>query len=112
MAITIIYNQFQSIYNGDYNDLQSIYNGDYNDIQSITIHLQWQLQWFPLNYNPFTIYYNSITITPMGIYNMYGKQLQYHCIKILGSVHNGLSTKAKGLLKKVRATTLCHPCLP
>ena len=41
----------------------------------------------------------------MGIYNMYGRQLQYHCNKILGSVHNGLSTKAEGLLTKVRATT-------
>ena len=41
----------------------------------------------------------------MGIYNMYGRQLQYHCNKILSSVHNGLSTKAEGLLTKVRATT-------
>ena len=41
----------------------------------------------------------------MGIYNMYGRQLQYHCNKILGSVHNGLSTKAEGLLTNVRATT-------
>ena len=104
----MIYNPFTTIYNSDYNDIQwftMAITMNYNDIESITIHLQWRLQWFTLNYNPFTIYNNSITITPMGIYNMYGRQLQYHCNKILGSVHNGLSTKAEGLLTKVRATT-------
>jgi hypothetical protein len=109
MAITRIYNQLQSIYN----DLQSIYNRlkwqlqgftfnnnsftidlqlitmafarIYNHLQSIYNRLQWQLQGFTINYNPFTMIYNSIN-------NRYGKQLQYHCNKIIGIVHNGLST--------------------
>ena len=47
MAITMIYNQ-----------LQSIYNGDYKDLQSITIHLQWRLQGFTMIYNDLQSIYN------------------------------------------------------
>jgi hypothetical protein len=68
-----------------------------NQLQSITItymiiyiHLQQLLQ--------------SITIISMTIYNRFDKQLQYHCNKILGTVHNGLSTKAEGLLTIMQAT--------
>src|SRR5271168_2461748 len=50
MAITMIDNQLQSIYN----HLQSNYN-----------RLQWGLQGFTINYNQFTINYNSFTM----IYN-------------------------------------------
>ena len=35
--------------------------------------------------------------------NSINKQLQWHCNKILGTVHNGLSTYAERLLTKVRA---------
>ena len=92
----MIYNELQSIYNGNYNDmqsitihlqsiydynelqwiiihLQSIYNGDYNDIQSIPIHLQWRLQWITTIYNPFTMVitmnYNELQSIYNGNYN-------------------------------------------
>ena len=38
-------------------------------------------------------------------YNYFDNHLQYHCNKILGTVHNGLLTEANGLLTKVQATT-------
>src|SRR6202789_1670294 len=81
----------------NYNELQFQFTMIYNQLQSITItymiiyiHLHQLLQ--------------SITIISMTIYKRYDKQLQYCCNKTLGSVHNGLSTKADGLLTKVQAT--------
>ena len=41
----------------------------------------------------------------MRINNRFDKQIQFHCKRILGTVHIGLSTQAEGLLTKVRATT-------
>ena len=40
----------------------------------------------------------------MSIYNRYGKQLQWHCNKIIGTVDNGLLTSTEGLLTQVQAT--------
>jgi hypothetical protein len=72
----------------------------YNHLQSITItfmtiyiHLQQLLK--------------PITIISTTIYNRFDNQLQWHCNKILGTVHNGLSTEADGLLTKVQATGAC-----
>ena len=47
----------------------------------------------------------SIKIISTTFYNRDDDQLQWHCNKILGTVHNGLLTSAEGLLTKVQATT-------
>ena len=47
----------------------------------------------------------TITNISTTFYNRDDNQLQWHCNKILGTVHNGLSTSAEGLLTKVQATT-------
>ena len=86
MATTTIHNLLQP-YNY-YNHLQSITI----TFTLICIHLQQLLQ--------------SITITSMTIHNKFDNQIQQHCNKILGIMHNGLSTEAEELLTKVRATTL------
>ena len=61
----MIYNDLQSIYNGDYNQLQSIYNGHYNE-----------LQWYRINYNPFTMAITMIYTQLQSIYNLL--QLNYN----------------------------------
>ena len=48
----------------------------------------------------------------MKINNRFDKQIQFHCKRILGTVHNGLSTQAEGLLTKVRATTRGSTIVP
>jgi hypothetical protein len=60
----------------------------HNELQDI--HLQQLLQ--------------SNTITSTIIHNRFDNQLQWHCKRIIGTVHNGLSTEADGLLTKVQAT--------
>jgi len=79
------YNPITINYTMIYNQLQD----DYSDFQPITI----QLQPITTNYNQLQGGSNPITIN----YKMI-------CNKILGTVHNGLSTKAEGLLTKVQAT--------
>ena len=38
-------------------------------------------------------------------YNYFYNHLQYHCNRILSTVHNGLLIEANGLLTKVQATS-------
>ena len=70
----------------------------------LQVDLQWFTGWFIMVYNDLQLLLQSITITSVTSYNRVDNQLQYHCNKILGTVHNGLSTTTERLLTKVQAT--------
>ena len=92
---TMIYNPFTMIYNQFTINYEAIYN---------------QLQLITTNYNHFYDNLHSFTTATIIKYNYFNNHLQYHCKRILSTVHNGLLTEADGLLTKVQAISgRTHP---